>query len=82
MKLKIQQKLWVANEHKINSPWNVATDFLVNMSLSVGGIADILNINESDHHTNMDASEIAQLLYDYRSSYSFLVTKLCKLMDE
>lgn len=78
----IQQKFRMASEHKINSPWNIAADFLVDMSFSVKDISDMLNIYETDHHTNMDISEIAQLLYDYTSGYPFLVSKLCKLIDE
>lgn len=78
----IQQKFRTDNEHKINSPWNIAADFLIDMSFSVKDISDMLMEYEKDYHTNMNISEIAQLLYDYTSGYPFLVSKLCKLIDE
>ena len=37
---------------------------------------------ESDHHTGMDIEEISELLYEYTSGYPFLVSRLCKIMDE
>lgn len=37
---------------------------------------------ENDCHTGMDIDEIAALLYDYTNGYPFLVSRLCKLMDE
>ena len=35
-----------------------------------------------DYHTGMDIKKISELLYDYTSGYPFLVSRLCKLMDE
>ena len=37
---------------------------------------------EADYYTAMDIKKILQLLYDYTSDYPFLVSRLCKLMDE
>ena len=37
---------------------------------------------EADHHTNMEIRLIADLLYDYTSGYPYLVSWLCKCMDE
>lgn len=76
------QKIRPAEEHKVNSPWNIAADFGVEMSLSRDGIADMLREYEADYHTGMNIDEIAGLLYDYTSGYPFLVSRLCKLMDE
>ena len=69
-------------EHKINSPWNIAADFLVDMSFSVHEIAGMLGEYEADHKTGMDGSKLAGLIYDYTSGYPFLVSRICKLMDE
>ena len=68
--------------YKENSPWNVAADFLVDMSFSSKDIVGMLEQYEMDHHTGMDLAEIANLLYDYTSGYPYLVSRLCKLMDE
>lgn len=78
----IRRKLRPENEHRINSPWNIAADFLVDMSFSVKEISKMLTDYESDYHTGMDIDEIARLLYDYTSGYPFLVSRICKLMDE
>jgi hypothetical protein len=52
------------------------------MSFSAEGIAGMLREYEEDHHTGMDEEKIAELIYDYTSGYPFLVSRICKLMDE
>jgi hypothetical protein len=78
----IQRKIRTSDEHKVNSPWNIAADFNVEMSFSVDGIAGMLKEYEADHHTGMNIGEIAQLIYEYTSGYPYLVSRICKLMDE
>lgn len=78
----LKRKIRSDEEHKINSPWNIAADFDIDMNLSQKGIKDMLYDYESDYHTGMDTDEIANLLYSYTSGYPYLVSKLCKLMDE
>lgn len=78
----IRRKLRPEEAHKFNSPWNIAADFLVDMSFSAKDIAGMLQDYENDKHTGMDIDEIAGLLYDYTSGYPFLVSRLCKLIDE
>ena len=68
--------------YKENIPWNVAADFLVDMSFSSKDIVGMLEQYEIDHHTGMDLVEVANLIYDYTSGYPYLVSRLCKLMDE
>lgn len=72
----------LTGEHKMNSPWNIAADFDIDMRLSEPGISGMLKSYETDYHTGMDVQAIAALLYDYTSGYPFLVSRLCKLMDE
>lgn len=69
-------------EHRQNSPWNIAADFDVRMSFSASDISGMLGQYETDHHTGMNVEEISGLLFDYTSGYPFLVSRLCKLMDE
>lgn len=69
-------------EHQYNSPWNIAADFDIDMNLSVSGIEGMLSQYEQDYHTGMNIREIAEMLYDYTSGYPFLVSRICKLMDE
>ncbi len=78
----IWRKFRSEEEHKQNSPWNIAADFDVDMSFSPADIAGMLKAYEADHHTGMDIWEIAGIIYDYTSGYPFLVSRLCKLTDE
>lgn len=78
----IRRKLLSGEEHKTNSPWNVAADFLVDMSFSVRDIAGMLDEYENDCKTGMDIENIADLIYDYTSGYPYLVSRICKLLDE
>lgn len=78
----LKQKIAADGGHSVNSPWNIAADFVVDMSFSAAEIAGMLSEYESDHGTGMNVEKIAGLLYEYTSGYPFLVSRLCKLMDE
>lgn len=70
------------DEQKMNSPWNIAADFDIDMSLTEQGISGMLADYEDDHHTGMNTQKIAGLIYSYTSGYPYLVSRICKLMDE
>lgn len=76
----LKKKLHPEEEHRYNSPWNVAADFTVDMSFSSEEIADMLLQYEMDWDTGMDREEVSRVLYDYTSGYPFLVSKLCQIM--
>ncbi len=78
----IKRKIRSEDDHKTNSPWNIAVDFDIDMSFSVEQIAGMLGDYEEDHKTGMNIDEIAGLIYDYTSGYPFLVSRICKLLDE
>ncbi|MCL1919004.1 MAG: AAA-like domain-containing protein [Peptococcaceae bacterium] len=65
-----------------NSPWNIAVNFNVDMSFNPTEIASMLLAYESDHHTGMDITTIAQEVYNYTSGYPFLVSRICQCLDE
>ncbi len=69
-------------DSKENSPWNIAADFTIDMSLSETGIQRMLEEYEADHHTGMDTGAIAGMIRDYTSGYPFLVSRICQLIDE
>ena len=77
----LKRKIRPESAHKFNSPWNIAADFNIDMSLSAKGIAGMLDEYENDHHTGMDTSKVAQEIYDYTSGYPFLVSRICQLID-
>lgn len=78
----IKGKIHPDEIQKENSPWNIAADFLVDLSFCNKDIVGMLEGYETDYHTGMNIDEIAGLLYDYTSGYPYLVSRLCKLMDE
>lgn len=78
----IKRKIRSDREHKTNSPWNIAADFLVDMNFSPADIAGMLIKYEGDYKTGMDIDAMSNLLYDYTAGYPYLVSRLCKFMDE
>lgn len=78
----LKLKLRPDEEKKINSPWNIATEFKIDMSFNEIEIESILVNYESENHTGMNITEIATEIYKYTSGYPFLVSKLCKTIDE
>ena len=78
MKSKIRNEAF----SRENSPWNVAADFKIDMSLSQDGIKAMLDEYELDHHTGMDTSQIAAQIRAYTNGYPFLVSRICQLIDE
>lgn len=78
LKLKIRPDA----EHRYNSPWNIATDFTIDMSFSVEEIAGMLEEYETERRTGMDIEQIARLIYEYTSGYPYLASCICKVIDE
>ena len=78
----LRQKIRPDAEHKHNSPWNIASNFDIDMSFSVNDIAGMLTEYEQDHHTGMNIAKLSQLIYAYTSGYPVLVSSICKYMDE
>lgn len=78
LKLKVRPD----SSHQYNSPWNIASDFTVDMSFSVSDIAGMLHAYEHDYGTGMDVLQMAENIYNYTSGYPFLVSRLCRIMDE
>ncbi len=78
LKLKIRPDA----EKKYNSPWNIAADFNVDMTFHPEEIAQMLSEYEADTHTGMDIKAISEEIYKYTTGYPFLVSYICKLIDE
>lgn len=78
----MKKKIRPQEEQRYNSPWNIAADFRVDMSFGVEDIVQMLSQYENDRHIGMEVEEIAQLIYDYTSGYPYLVSYICKLLDE
>ena len=78
----LKRKLRPEDVHKFNSPWNIAANFNIDMSLSADGITGMLDEYEKDHHTGMDTRRIAEEIFDYTSGYPYLVSCICQTIDE
>lgn len=78
LKLKVRPE----KEHQKNSPWNIAAKFSIDMSFSKQEISVMLEEYTQYHQLDMDVSGMAQMIYDYTSGYSFLVSNICKIIDE
>ncbi len=78
LKLKMRPDV----EQKYNSPWNIATEFKVDMNLHPHEIKPMLDEYAADKGVKMDTQHIAETLFYYTSGYPFLVSKLCKMLDE
>lgn len=78
LKLKIRPE----SEQKYNSPWNIAADFRVDMNLHPQEIKPMLDEYAADKGVKMDTGYIAERLFYYTSGYPFLVSRLCKMLDE
>lgn len=78
LKLKIRP----GAEPKYNSPWNIAVDFTVDLSFQPNEIAGMLENYHQETQVEIDVPAIAEKLYYYTSGYPYLVSKLCKFIDE
>jgi hypothetical protein len=78
LKAKIRQE----EKKMYNSPWNIAVDFEVDLSLFPGEIASMLEEYAKERHVKIDIPFFAGKLFYFTSGYPFLVSCLCKLIDE
>lgn len=67
----------VEQEAKYNSPWNIAADFDIDLSLSTAEIRSMLEEYEADHHTGMQLAQAASSIWDYTRGYPYLVSRIC-----
>jgi hypothetical protein len=78
----LKLKLRPESAAKYNSPWNIATDFMVSMHLSPSEIKPMLDDYAAAEGVKMDTAFIAERLFYYTSGYPFLVSKMCKDIAE
>lgn len=78
----LKAKIRPDDERKYNSPWNIAVDFTVDMSFSADEIGTMIEEYSQEKHIRPDIPGIAEKLRYYTSGYPYLVSKLCKFIDE
>ena len=84
----LKQKMILSGNYKpsegesaMNSPWNIAVDFKIDMAFSVKEIETMLVDYENEHNTGMNINEIAQEIRFYTSGYPYLVSRICLLIE-
>lgn len=77
----LKSKIRTEDEHRVNSPWNIAADFVIDMSLSAKGIQGMLDEYEADHETGMDTKARADQIRAYTNGYPYLVSRICEVID-
>ena len=65
-----------------NSPWNIATEFTVDMNLSPSEIKPMLDDYAQEHGIVMDTAAISERLFYFTSGYPYLTSHLCKIIAE
>ncbi|TAF65857.1 MAG: AAA family ATPase [Cytophagales bacterium] len=78
----LKRKIRPEDAHSLNSPWNIAADFTVDMSFSATEIQTMLKQYAEETDISMNIPEIAEKIYYYTSGYPYLVSKMCKVIDE
>ena len=78
LKLKIRPQ----EGHQPNSPWNVATEYTLEMAFNPQEISTMLVEYENDYHIGFDIKEVSEEIYKYTSGYPVLVSRVCKEIDE
>lgn len=69
-------------DYREPAPYSIAAEFNVDMSFSVIDIQGMLSDYNNDYNVGMDTKQIALLIYSYTSGYPFLVSRICKIIDE
>lgn len=69
-------------DQMVFAPFDIAADFDIDMSFTASQIDDMLKEYESDHDVGMDTGKIAEEIYQYTSGYPYLVSAICKFLDE
>ncbi len=75
-------KLRPEDEAKYNSPWNIAVDYDVDLSLFPREIESMLEEYAGEQKVAIDIPLFAEKLFYYTSGYPFLVSYLCKIIDQ
>lgn len=78
LKVKVRPE----DDAKYNSPWNIAIDFKVELGFSTGEIAAMLESYAKEKHVEIDFPYYSEKLFYYTSGHPFLVSFLCKIIDE
>ncbi len=78
----LKLKLRPNEESQLNSPWNIAENLDIDFAFSAKEIEPMIADYANEHNFNMDVSAIAEKLYYYSGGNPFLISQMCKIIDE
>ncbi|MCP5046443.1 MAG: AAA family ATPase [bacterium] len=78
----LKSKLRADSQSTYNSPWNIAANFTVDLSLAPEEIASMLTEYSAESKTTVDVPFFSRQLFWLTSGYPFLVSYLCKAIEE
>ena len=78
----IKLKLDENSTGQYNSPWNIASDFDVKMNFNPAEITTMLTAYTQETGIKMNFKDISEKIFYYTHGYPFLVSKICKNIDE
>ncbi|KPA11078.1 AAA ATPase [Candidatus Magnetomorum sp. HK-1] len=78
----LKLKMLTDHTHKYNSPWNIASDLTFDLNFQPQEIRSMLKDYSIEKNIQMDLDNISELLFYYTFGYPFLVSHICKIIDE
>lgn len=78
----LKLRLRDSDEKKLNSPWNIAVDFKVDMSFSSEEIETMIAEYCKLNNIKIDTKKISDSIYYYTNGYPFLVSRLCQIIEQ
>ena len=78
----LKSKIRPDSDQQFNSPWNIAADFDIDLNLSQDEISRMLTDYSNERSVTLDIPFFAKELHYFTSGYPFLVSYLCKSIDE
>ena len=78
----VKAKIRPEEKKAYNSPWNIALDFDLDLSLFPGEISSMLEEYANERQVKINIPFFVEKLFYFTSGYPFLVSYLCKIIDE
>jgi len=78
----LKQKIRPESQSQLNSPWNIAVPFLLDMSFNPAEIETMLAEYVAETGVQMDTKAISERLHFWTSGYPFLVSYICWVVAE
>ena len=78
----IKLKMGSDGKTQYNSPWNIAVDFNIKMNFNPAEITTMLKDYSQATGIKMNYKNISEKIFYYTHGYPFLVSKICKNIDE